>query len=207
MYLTSTFLPSLSTFAGLKVRIADRVPRVQTFSYALFPGTEKSTPVDWKLLVADQIEGENIRCHRLLGDEQLSPLLDSFQNNHSKAVVLINTSDDYTLASGLTSGVTELHLPVIVVSKCDGERILCCLDEGAERDEDVYARIHADNMVDEVDLIEERGTVTTQPLPSPAKTTAALKKAPSVDSSISETILMYSYEYRVIISDRSHFCT
>ena len=198
MYLTSTFLPSLSTFAGLEVKIADRVPRVQTFSYALFPGTKKSTPVDWKLLVADQIEGENIRCHRLLGDEQLSPLLDSFQNNHSKAVVLINTSDDYTLASGLTSGVTELHLPVIVVSRCDGERILCCLDEAEEWDEDVEAKIHAENMVD---VIEGGATVTTQPLPPPAEAAAALKMAPS------KTILMYSCDCHMIISDRSFFFT
>ena len=92
------------------------------------------------MLVKDHSERENIRCHELQKGELLPQLLDTFKKNCCKAVILINISDDYKLQFEFTSGV-ELCLPVVVVSKSDGKKILDVL-KGDKACESVYAKIN-----------------------------------------------------------------
>ena len=149
---------------------------MHVFSYALFPGVKYSTPVDWKLLETEDIEGENIRCHQLQGNELLTELFERYRNSDSKAVVLINTSDDYQLAPDLISGVEKPCLPVIVLSKIDGETVLQCLDDASQISEDVYAKIEVETDVDgggggvarqglQQQYLSPRTTPKKQPLP------------------------------------------
>ena len=117
---------------------------VRNFSYVFLAGTNKSSLVDWQLLVEGRGERENICCHQLQGGEQLSQLLETFKENFSKVVVLINTSDDYNLSSDLTCNLEEFHLPVVLVRKTDGDEILQCLKQGEKAGKDVHAMIELD---------------------------------------------------------------
>lgn len=128
-------------------------------------------------------------------------MLDTFKNSYSKAVVLINTSDDYEVAFKLISGVTELLLPVVVVSKSDGDQILKFLEEDEAEDVDVYARIDAENMVDEVDTVA-KGIKSTTSLHIPLATEAgSTKKTSNAENSISETIPMHACDSHMIVID------
>ena len=145
--------------------------------------------VDWQLLVEEHVEGENIRCHQLQGDDWLSPLLETFKESYSKAVVLINTSDDYNLGSNFTRGLEETHLPVVVVTKSDGDAIQRCLEQGEMESEDVYARIEAADEEDEVDVAERwsvGGGTHLHLSPTAAAVALNAKKAVNVESSLSE---------------------
>ena len=129
-FLLSIFFPSyissfsLTYFVGLEIHVTMQGSYFgQMFSCALLPEAQRFSLEGWKVLVNDNRKAENIRCHEFHKGEQLSLLLETFKKNCSKAVILINTSNDYKLPYEFTSGV-EFCLPVIVVSKSDGNRIL-----------------------------------------------------------------------------------
>ena len=137
-------VPGLRT--GLKLKIERKV--IHHLSYALFPTLGQSTPVDWTLLELEDIEGEHIRCHELLGNELLEDLFQRYKQADSKAVVLINTEDSHILPPDLVSGVGKPSLPVLVLTKSDGQQILQCLEDTGEIEENVYAKIEAETDVD-----------------------------------------------------------
>ena len=156
---------------------------MHVYSYTLFPGIKYSIPVDWKLLETEDIEGENIRCHQLQGDELLTELFERYRNSDSKAVVLINTSDDYQLAPDLVSGVEKPCLPVIVLSKIDGETVLKCLDDASQINEDVYAKIEV-----ETDVDGGGGGVVRQGLQQHLSPQTTPKKQSPPESSLSKSL-------------------
>ena len=64
----------------------------------------KCVPVDWKPLVTDSIESQHIRCHELQEGNELSMLVANFKGQHAKALVLINTQDNYSFAPQFLEG-------------------------------------------------------------------------------------------------------
>ncbi len=136
----------VSFYPGLKLRVQDKI--MGLFSYATFPVHERSTPVDWKLLETEDIQGEHIRCHQLLGNELLPDLFEQYRKSDTKAVILVNSVDTYRLSDDLLVGVEKPHLPVVILTKQDGTLVLECLDETKEVDEDVYAKIDVETDVD-----------------------------------------------------------
>jgi len=132
--------------AGLKLKIEKNT--VHQLSYALFPTLSQSTPVDWTLLELEKIEGEHIRCHELLGNEVLEDLFERYKIAESKAVVLINTTDNYSLPPDLISDAWKPSLPVIVLTKSDGQQIVQCLEDTSEIGENVYGKIEVETDVD-----------------------------------------------------------
>ena len=180
---------------------------VKTFPYALFPATKKSSLVDWQILVEEDVKGENIRCHMLQGHEQLSPLLEPFKENFSKAVVLINTSDDYNLSSDLTCDLEEIHLPVVLVTRSDGEQILHCLQQGEMESEAVCARIEADDAepeMDDVKILSKDCTIHQQN-PSTVAGAAATCKTVNMQTILSETITPLAMQHMNVLNDVSFF--
>ena len=110
--------------------------------YVLSPLTDKLTPVDWKLLVTEDIEYPHIRCHKLQAGDNLPQLIAGFQKVQAYAVVLINTSDNYSLRPTFLSGTLEGHYPVLLLTNGDG-MILLNIVQHCE--ENVLARIGVEN--------------------------------------------------------------
>lgn len=108
---------------------------------------EKSSPVNWLYLVAQDEETQNIRVHQLEETDNLPELLDEFSTrNYAKAVVLINTEDNYVLGD-FVSHVKEVPVPTIIVTRSDGEAILKYVDQ--YNGEGIYAQVEAENQVDQ----------------------------------------------------------
>ena len=167
-----------ATPTGLKLKLEKQTALLHSFSYALFPTLERSSPVDWQYLVTEHQETQNIRVHQLQKGEKLQELLKEFQQSYAKAVLLINIEDDYTLPPEVVSSVTEVLYPVLIVTRSDGEEILKYVEK--YDGEGIYARVDAENQVDEVDKVQ--GSAASQPL-------SAQKRA-SGDSSISECVFL-----------------
>ena len=139
----------LLSHTGLKLRLEKQSTILRSFTYALFPTMGRSSPVDWQYLITEHQETQNIRLHQLQADDCLPDLLEQFKGSYAKAVVLVNMEDSYKLSSELVNSVPEPPLPVLVVSRGDGEEMGRCV----EQHEGVYARVEAENQVDEVDKV------------------------------------------------------
>ncbi len=91
-------------YAGLKLRLKGRTTLIAAYTYALFPRMDKCVPVDWKILVTDDVQSQHIRCHPLQDGDELSMLVSNFKEQHAKAVILINTQDNYSIAPQFLKG-------------------------------------------------------------------------------------------------------
>ena len=120
------------------------------FSYAILQGREVFSPMDWKFLEKDAIEGEHIRCHKLQENEELAKVLVIFETHNAKAVVLINTSDSYCLTPKLLSEVHESSFPVILLTRTDGEKVLQYFEGIDLANTNVYARLDVETAVDKI---------------------------------------------------------
>ena len=145
---------------GLKLKLQSQTAHLQCFSYALFPTMERSCPVGWQYLVTEHEEAENIRLHQISEGDNLGALLEEFKQSYAKAVVFINTEDSYELGEGLVSSVQEVPFPLLVVKKSDGEEIVRCLERHVG--DCIYARVDAENQVDEVDRLPPQATAQAQ---------------------------------------------
>ena len=76
--------------------------------------------MDWRLLVTEDVECLNIRCHELHAGDNLPLLVASFQKAHAVAIVLINTSDNYILQPLFLTETQVGQLPVLLLTKSDG---------------------------------------------------------------------------------------
>lgn len=173
-------------FVGLKLRRESQVEPLQSFNYALFPTMERSVPVGWQHLAMEDEEAQNIRLHELQKGEELPGLLEGFEKSYAKAVVLINTEDSYELSTDLVTSVKEVQLewfPLLIVKKTDGEEILRCVER--HDTEGIYARVDAENQVDDVDVVLHPPTVT------------AIKKTSMEHSSISEYLILKNKFYEL----------
>ena len=95
---------SIQSSVGLKLKLQDQTEPFKLFSYALFPLTDKCVPVDWKVLVSDDVESEHIRCHGLRDGDDLSMLVANFKGQHAKALILLNTQENYSIAPQFLEG-------------------------------------------------------------------------------------------------------
>ncbi len=65
---------------------------------------DKCVVVDWKILVTDDVQSHHIRCHQLQDGDKLSMLVSNFKEQHAKAVILINTQDNYSIVPQFLEG-------------------------------------------------------------------------------------------------------
>ncbi len=90
---------------------------------------DKCVPVDWKILVTDDVQSQHIRCHPLQDGDELSMLVSNFKEQHAKAVILVNTQDNYSIDRQFLEGEC-----VQGRSQDFGERgAITCTDERARR--------------------------------------------------------------------------
>lgn len=129
---------------------------VASFTYTRSSLTDKLTPVDWKLLVAeDDVQSQHIRCHKLQMGDNLSDLIDTFQKAHAVAVVLINTSESNILDPSFIKGTKKSHFPVLILEQSCGNELLKKVEQCKEN---VFAKITVESFVDPVGTLYETGT-------------------------------------------------
>lgn len=125
--------------SGLQLRVKGHDQPFLTFDYALSPLTENLAPVDWKILVTEDVQSQNIRCHDLQAGEKLPSLVTQYQQAYAMAVILLNSEESYSLDPAFLEGGERSSYPVLVLKHSDGMRLLHALDryEG----QDVLARV------------------------------------------------------------------
>lgn len=131
---------------GLFLKLREQDAPFVYFTYSLPPMMETAVPVDWKVLVTENVESQHIRCHELQPTDQLSSLIPEFQKAYAMAIVLINVDDTYILPEACLKGVEEPPIPVVILTHTDGQSLLKQLDyyEG----KDVLTRLDAESQVD-----------------------------------------------------------
>lgn len=132
---------------GLQLKLESDSNYFASFSYALLPGVNLCSPVNWQYFAREEgVVESNISFYELVEKDQLGHLLDAFDQRYTKALVLVNTMDHYDLPGGFVSSSQEIPFPILILMKRDGESILRFLESG--RRERIFARIHAENQVD-----------------------------------------------------------
>ena len=132
-----------------------------SFTYAFSSFTEKPLHIDWKIIVNNEdIESQHIRCHALQPGDKIKDLISLFKKALAKAVVLINTQDNYTLAPELTEGMERGGFPIVVLMKIDGEQLVEFLEKFYEHD--VLARLDIVGSTDtqQAQALQQQSTVT-----------------------------------------------
>ena len=158
-----------------------------SFTYALSPLTEKSAPVDWKLLVSEDVQSQHIRWHELQAGDDLPKLIADFQNAYAMAVVLINTTDNYSLHPSFLKGTKVSRYPVLVLTKSDGMTLMSKIEQ---YEENVFAKISAESFVD----LPVRAPVEAQGKgPTHASTDYPPPKEQGYNSSRHMCVCVYAY--------------
>ena len=122
-----------------------------SYTYAVSPFTEKPVQIDWKIIVNnDDIECQHIRCHALQPGDSIKELVSTFKKALAKAVVLINTQDNYTLSPELTEGMEQGGFPVVILTKCDGQSLAEFLEK--HYGQDVHAKLDIINTIKLIDM-------------------------------------------------------
>ena len=117
------FVP-LPSLLGLQLKLYGQALPFASFTYALSPLTDELAPVDWRLLVTEDVECLNIRCHELHAGDNLPLLIAGFQKAHAVAIVLINTSDNYILQPLFLTETQVGHFLVLLLKKSDGMAVM-----------------------------------------------------------------------------------
>ena len=122
-----------ASYSGLKLRLESQGHNtpLRSYSYASVPGKNQSHPVRWHYLVTEDEGRESICIYELIEGQGLADLK-TFNNCYTKAVILINTAENYELAREFMTGVRDVPVPLFVVKKSDGRDILRCLESHIE---------------------------------------------------------------------------
>ena len=118
--------------------------------------------MDWKCIANDDIQSQHIRCHQLQSGDKVQELVHSFRKAHSKALVLINTQNSYSLDSEFVEEIGGRHYPIIVVTKDDGAVLTQLIDSNLHQ---VEAKLDTVSVVDhskedEFDIIKHSDVST-----------------------------------------------
>lgn len=110
------------------------------FTYALSPFTKEPVSIDWRIIVNDEVASQHLRCHVLQLDDNLSELVPTFRKADAKAIVLVNSEENFTFAAEFESGLDQSSYPIVVLTKSDGTRLVELLDNAYGQTE-IYARL------------------------------------------------------------------
>ena len=124
---------------GLKIKLGQQIIASFTYGHAGDP-----KPVDWKVLAAEDeaIEGEHIRCLPLKEGEDLGQLVEQFQSANAKAIVFVNTREDFMVEA--QHWPKESAIPVLLLKTSDGKKLLTIVDTNSE----VFGQVQVESRVD-----------------------------------------------------------
>lgn len=125
------------------MRLEKQKDVLQSFGYALFPTMMGSFPVDWHYLATERKVVQSIRIHRLQMGKNLPEILKSLDRNYVKALVLVNTEENYIIPWEMVTSVKDVPFPLLVVKKSDGQEIFRCVERHIG--DSIYARVDPGN--------------------------------------------------------------
>ena len=118
--------------AGLQLKSAQNQKLLKCFSYVLSPFTKGPVSLEKMIWHQDyQIGSEHIRCHVLKLGDDIPKLIAQYHQESAQAVILINTANNYTLASPFLYGDVRMNIPVIVITSFDGDILLSVINDCA----------------------------------------------------------------------------
>ena len=134
-----------------------------SFSYCLWPELKNASTTDWELLVTDDVvQSQNIYCHELKAGEHLSKIIAHHRHNHSVALIVVNTRNDYIIEKSFLGEMEGEEFPVVVLTEIDGRNLLKAFDDHVRQHDDVQVRIMSRSAVgSEVRPQEHQSTNTT----------------------------------------------
>lgn len=95
-----------------------------SYTYALTPGMDSSSRVDWKVLTTEAVECQHIYFHQLQpGGDTLADIAAKHRKSHTVAVILGNVENTLELASEFSEGIGKSKknaLPMVLISSEDG---------------------------------------------------------------------------------------
>ena len=154
---------------GLKVKLqGEKEPRV-CFTYAISPFMDKAINMDWKCISNEDVQSQHIRCHELQSGDNVFELFHQFKKAHSKALILINTQNNYSLDSEFVEKIEKGWYPIVVITKDDGAVLTQLIESHVDQ---VEAKIDTVSMVkyskeEEYDIVEDSEVLShKQELPS-----------------------------------------
>ena len=160
-----------------------------SYTYALTPGMESSTKIDWKTLTTDSVEAQHIYFHQLQPGDTLANITAKHRKSHTVAVILGNVSNSLELAPEFCEGVVKHKknsLPMILISSEDGGNLKDFL--GHHDAGELLARIESKNQV-HVDLKPLSASGSTRGSASPEISRS--KKAGQRSSYICDLLQQY----------------
>lgn len=123
-----------------------------------------ATPIEWKILVTDDVQSQNIRCHVLRTGDQLQDLITRYRQNFTMALIVVNTTDGHIIEEPFLEGMEGAEeIPVVVLTWSDGGRLMNILRH--TEDDDVLAKIEAESAVDVVPAVAESPPVEAKKEP------------------------------------------
>ena len=128
--------------SNLALRIKRDQQIVTSYTYGY---TGDSRPVDWKVIAAEDeaIEGEHIRCIQLKDGEDLDKLMEHFISIDAKAVVFVNTRDDFTVKA--QHWPKQSAIPVLLLKSSDGKELLSTVENS-----EVLGKVEVESHVDAI---------------------------------------------------------
>ena len=142
---------------GVKVKLqGEKKPRI-CFTYSFSPFMDKAIKMDWKCISNEDVQSQHIRCHELQSGDNICELFHQFKKAHSKALILINTQNNYSLNSEFVEELERGWYPIVVVTKDDGAALIQLIESHGDQ---VEAKIDAESMVmnlkeEEYDIVKE----------------------------------------------------
>jgi hypothetical protein len=95
-----------------------------SYTYALAPGTDSSSRVDWKVLTTESVECQHIFFHQLqTGGDTLATISARHKKSHTVAVIVGNVDNSLELAAEFSEGMGKSKknaLPLVLISSEDG---------------------------------------------------------------------------------------
>ena len=116
------------SFVHDDVHVGLKLKQQQQISKYTYGHAQALKPIDWKIIVTEDepVEGEHILCLQLKEGENLGQLVEQFQSAHTKAVVFVNTRDDFMVEAWQWS--QEHTIPVVLLKASDGNKVLSTLE-------------------------------------------------------------------------------
>lgn len=110
---------------GLLLSLKGHKQAFVSYTYALPPGMDSASRVDWKVLTTESVECQHIYYHQLqAGSDTLASIASQHRkSSHSVAVILGNTESHLELAAEFNEGMAKSKknaLPMILISAEDG---------------------------------------------------------------------------------------
>ena len=113
--------------AGLKVNLnSHKHDSFKAFDYA--PAIMYSVdlgPIDWHLLSECDKDCNHIRIHELREGDNLLEFARTYRESHAQAMIVINTTEDFSLSQELSQSLQKLdHFLIAIVPHANGTYLL-----------------------------------------------------------------------------------